>query len=113
MHLIFPLALVVLVAWGLWQGLSPRCIFRVRVRHSMAQATHGVVTPAFLRQVSEICNQHQVQSAVIRGIVRGQRIILTFSYNLPPACRQQLRNCWSIAGWPAPAIRRRGERSRL
>jgi len=73
----------------------------IRFDHGMTvpRAARGVVTTGFLRDVAEICAQHQVRSATIRGLAVGRRIRLEFSRGMPTGCRQQIRNVWEASGW--------------
>ena len=97
------LALVSVVAW---YALQPRCAFVVHVLGGIPRATSGKVTPAFLDRVRQLCAEHAVAQAVIRGIIRGNHIALACSGNIPPTAQQQLRNWWALSGWPPPVKRR-------
>ena len=99
----FVLALVGVVAW---YALQPRCAFVVTVMGGIPRATSGTVTAAFLDRVRELCAEHGVAQATIRGVIRGTHIALAFSGKFPPAAQQQLRNWWALSGWPAPRQRR-------
>jgi hypothetical protein len=102
MELLLKLVIVALVAWAFWAAFQPRRAFVVRVAGGEPRTVKGVVTPAFLAQLRDVCRQHGVQSGAVRGLVRGRRIALAFSGGVPPAARQQLRNWWAFSGWPAP-----------
>jgi hypothetical protein len=107
------LLVVALVMWMCWVMLQPRCAFVVKVKDGHARAARGVVTPAFLEQVGEMCSRHGVQHGTVRGIIRGQRISLGFAGHIPPGGKQQLRNWWALSGWPALPVERGGPRCRV
>jgi hypothetical protein len=104
------LLVVALVAWMVWVMLQPRCAFVVKVKDGQARTTRGVVTPAFLEQVREVCTRHGVQRGMVRGIIRGHRISLGFDRGIPPGGQQQLRNWWALSGWTARPPERKGPR---
>ncbi len=95
------LVLVALVAWALWSASRPRSAFVIRIVAGAPRVAQGTVTPAFLHEVGQTCRRHGVSDAVVRGLVRGQRIALAFSGGMPEPCRQQLRNQWGLSGWSA------------
>ena len=95
------LALAVLAGWGGYGALRPRPLFVVRIRDGVPRAARGKVTRAFLRDVAEICVQHDVRRGEIRGLAAGRRIDLAFSAGIPGPCRQQIRNLWGVCGWSA------------
>jgi len=100
--------LVALVAWAIWFASRPRSAFVIRIVRGVPSVARGTVTPAFLQEVGQTCGRHGVSHAVVRGLVRGQRIALGFSGGMPEPCRQQLRNLWGLAGWStAPSRNRR------
>jgi hypothetical protein len=105
---LFLLALVLIVVWGLYSAVQPRPVFVVRVEDGKARAVRGKVTPAFLQQIGETCDRHAVRRGVVRGVANGSRIALAFSGDIPPSCRQQLRNIWHLSGWSAGPSRSRG-----
>jgi len=101
LDLLIRLVVIALVAWGFWIALRPRRAFVVRVAGGRPHTVQGVVTPAFLERVREVCCEHGVKSGTVRGLVRGRRISLAFTRGFPPAAQQKLRNWWILAGWPA------------
>ena len=103
--LVTPIVLA-LVGLVLWYALTPRCAFVVHIIGGIPRATTGTVTAAFLDRVRELCAEHAIAQAVIRGVIRGERIALSFSGGIPPAAQQQLRNWWGLSGWPPPRVRR-------
>jgi hypothetical protein len=96
---VFLVGLVLLVAWGLWAACHPQPVFVIRVEDGVARLVRGKVTQAFLQQIDETCDRHQVRHAVVRGVANGSRIALAFSGDIPAPCRQQLRNIWNLSGW--------------
>jgi hypothetical protein len=108
-HPLITLALLGLVGWGVWQALQPRSIFEVRIERGSPRVVRGTVTRAFLRRIGEACLDHGVARGAVRGRLRGSQITLDFKGPFPPACCQQLRNYWVIAGWSSgPTKGRRG-----
>jgi len=97
-QLLFLLALVLIVVWGLFSALQPRPVFVVRVEAGKVRLVRGKVSQAFLQQIGETCDRHGVRRGVVRGVANGSRIALTFSGAIPPNCRQQLRNLWHLTG---------------
>jgi len=99
-----PWLLLVLLAGAaaVWLLARPPAVFVVRIREGQPRPAQGTVTPAFLALVRQLCEDHGLQAAEIRGVPRGPRISLWFSRGVPAAFRQQLRNWWATSGWPAP-----------
>ena len=91
--------LAILAGWAIYAATRAGGVFVVKVRGGVPRAARGVVTTGFLRDVAEICAQHQVRSATIRGLAVGRRIRLEFSRGMPTGCRQQIRNVWEASGW--------------
>jgi hypothetical protein len=98
----------IFVGWFLWFMLRPQCAFVVRLDHGVPKLVQGTVSQAFVLDVADICTRHGVNDCVVRGVKRRDRISLAFSDGMPAACRQQLRNLWTMsAGKHGPAARRR------
>jgi hypothetical protein len=97
--LFLKLGLMALAAWGLWSVCRPRSAFVVRIKGGVPRVAEGKVTQAFVYQIREACSRHQVGHGVVRGVIKGGRIALSFSRGIPPTCRQQLRNLWTLTGW--------------
>jgi hypothetical protein len=95
------LALIAVPAWAIWSATRPRPAFVIRIVAGQPRASRGAVTRDFLQEVGATCGRHGVRDAVVRGVVRGQRIALEFSGAIPEPCRQQLRNLWGLSGWSA------------
>jgi hypothetical protein len=95
----FQIGLAALAAWALWSALRPRSACVVRIEGGVARIAGGKVTQAFLHEIGETCRRHGVTDAVIRGAAKGGRIALVFSGDMPPPCKQQLRNLWALSGW--------------
>src|SRR3954449_4220027 len=79
-----------------WYLLQPRYRFVLRIQGDRVRVTRGKVTEAFLADVSDVCRDLGVRRGWIGGVKRGRRILLTFSRRVTPACRQRLRNLWSL-----------------
>jgi Protein of unknown function (DUF3634) len=103
---LIPLVVLAAIAAAAWHLAQPRCAFVVRIVAGVPHASDGAVTPAFLQQVKEVCVEHDIRQGIVRGIIRGSRIALAFSHDIPPAAQQQLRNWWGLSGWAAPQRRR-------
>jgi hypothetical protein len=96
-----------IVVAAVWIALQPRCAFVIQIIQGTPKAVRGKVTAAFLEQVHEVCQQNGVRYGSVRGLIRGRRISLGFSRNIPPAGQQRLRNWWANWGWSAkPATAR-------
>jgi hypothetical protein len=90
--------IVTLLAGAVWWGLQPRYRFMVSIEGGIARSTRGLVTPVFLRAVSDLCGREGVSHGWIGGVQRGGRTHLVFSRHIPPSCQQQLRNVWQLHG---------------
>jgi hypothetical protein len=99
---LFGLGVLVAVVW---MALQPRCAFVIRIAHGIPRPVRGKVTAAFLEQVREVCQQNGVKRGTVRGLIRGRRIALGFSRNIPPGGQQRLRNWWANSGWAAKPAR--------
>jgi hypothetical protein len=97
----FELVLVALIVWGIWMACRPRADFVVRIRLGVPRVTRGRVARGFVQEIGEVCRRHDVRRGEVRGVAEGRRISLSFSGDLPEACRQQLRNLWNLSGWSA------------
>jgi hypothetical protein len=95
------------VAFSVWYVFRPPAVFVVRIRHGQPEATQGTVTAAFLEIVRQLCAEHGLLSAEVRGLARGRWVSLWFTRGVPRTFRQQLRNWWGMHGWLAPRIRPR------
>jgi hypothetical protein len=102
MELLPYLFVAALVIAGISLAVHFSYSFSVRIVDGQPQVRRGKLTPAFLAELREACARHGVKSGSVRGLARGGRIALVFSHNIPPACRQQLRNWWAMSGWAAP-----------
>jgi len=100
------IAILGLFVWAAWAVGQPRCLFVVRIIGAQPQVAKGVVTPAFVEHLRNLCQEHGIERGSVRGLVRKQRISLAFSRNIPPEAQQALRNWWAISGWSAAPRRR-------
>jgi hypothetical protein len=101
-HLNDALLLVLLIAVvgaALWWATTQRSTFVVRLVHGQPRILRGKVTAAFLAEIGDVCRRHGIASGTIRGVVRNDRIALSFSRGFPSTCQQQLRNAWTAQGW--------------
>src|SRR5262249_2715481 len=96
MELLFQIVVVLLVAGLLWWALQPQYIFLVRIREGLPSVAHGRVTGQFMHELSEILETFGVSRGWVGGVARGNFISLRFSGNIPPGCRQRLRNLWPL-----------------
>jgi hypothetical protein len=97
---LFTIALTALVLWAIWSAVRPRPVFEVRISEGTPRIARGTVASAFVQEVGEVCRRHGVRDGAVRGVAQESgRISLTFSGDMPPSCRQQLRNIWSLSGW--------------
>jgi Protein of unknown function (DUF3634) len=108
MELFLKLGPLALGAWVLWSVYRPQSAFVVRIKGGVPRVAKGTVIQAFLHQIGETCGRHHVEQGVVRGVIKGRRIALSFSRGMPPTCRQQLRNLWTLTGWStSPRPKRR------
>jgi Protein of unknown function (DUF3634) len=91
--------LALAVALGIWVAVRPRPMFVIQIRDGKPRAVSGTVTRAFLRDVTDICDRAGVQRGTVSGALRGERVVLVFSRNVPDRCRQMFRNLWNLSGW--------------
>jgi Protein of unknown function (DUF3634) len=98
MDLAVKLLIVGLVVVALWRLLQPRYAFVIRIAGGQARVRRGKVTPIFLQQILEACEQAGVASGWVSGTQRGKRMVLVFSRNIPAGCQQRIRNAWVAGG---------------
>ena len=98
MELAFQIVFLGLLVGALWLALQPRYVFVVKVRGGAGRVCRGKVTAAFVQQVEEAFRRNGVRDGWVGGVRQRGRVSLLFSRNLPPACRQQLRNEWALSG---------------
>jgi hypothetical protein len=106
-ELLVKLAILGFFGWAVWAVSQPRCLFTVRIVGGEPIAAKGVVTPAFIGHVRDLCREYSLEHGSIRGLARGPRISLAFSREIPTEARQALRNWWAISGWLAVPRRSR------
>jgi hypothetical protein len=75
--------------------LSPP-LFTVRITDHSAVLTGGQVTPALLRDFSEIARKSNIVSGWIWGLRTGNSIRLDFSSKISKGDRQRFRNIMAI-----------------
>jgi Protein of unknown function (DUF3634) len=94
MDLLEPAIILVVVTGVAWFCFSGRYEFHVRITPGSMKLTTGKLTLDSLSQLREICAEWQLKRGWIGGVRRGKRLRLMFSRNVPPGCRQQMRNLW-------------------
>jgi Protein of unknown function (DUF3634) len=92
--LAFNLILVAALVAVAWLVLQARFVFVIRITRGMARRAKGRVTAEFVDAVSDTCADLGISNGWVGGVRRGRRIVLTFSFGMPPRCRQRLRNIW-------------------
>ncbi len=92
-------AMVLAVGYGIWLAVRPRSLFVIRIRGGRPRVASGTVTRSFLREVEEVCARTGQTRGTVRGAVRGERVVLGFSREIPDRVRQNLRNLWNVSGW--------------
>ena len=96
-------AVILLAVAGIaWVLISPRPLFKVRVRNGQAEAVRGTVKSDFLHRVAELAAADEIRSATICGYANGSLIRLRFSGEVTPGGRQKLLNWWASFGWRPP-----------
>src|SRR2546423_15231368 len=93
---IIELVLIFLVVVAVLLACRPRPVFVIRIRDGTARAARGPVPQAFVGQVQDICREHHIAAATMRGFLVRKRIVLAFSRHIPPPCQQKLRNIWNL-----------------
>jgi hypothetical protein len=81
------------IIWAVWRG---RADFVIRIADGQPQAAQGKVAGAFLKDLQEICERQGITQGRIRGVRSGRSVSLEFSRTIPPNCRQQIRNVWTL-----------------
>jgi Protein of unknown function (DUF3634) len=92
------LLVVAVIGVALYWLVQPRYVFVIRINNSGTRTVRGKVTVQFLQLVEETCGQHGVVRGWVGGVMQRQRVALAFSHNIPAACRQRLRNVWTLHG---------------
>ena len=90
------LVVVAFAAIVLWYALRPRYVFVIRIQGGVARNTHGRVALSFVTEVEDVCREHEIRSGWVAGVQRGKRVTLAFSWSIPAATRQRLRNVWNL-----------------
>ena len=96
MELLTQTIVISVIAGLLWWGFQPRYVFLVRIRQGLPSIARGRVTVQFLQEMSDVLETAGVSTGWVGGVLRGKRIGLKFSRNIPPDCRQRLRNLWPL-----------------
>jgi len=91
---------LVLAAMGMViQTARARPLFVIAIEQGRVRRVKGQASGRFLSELLEVCRRHGLARGRVLGFVRGGRVALEFSRNVPQACRQQIRNVWSTTGW--------------
>jgi hypothetical protein len=100
LNVVIALAILSTLAWFGLRAYQLHVVFLVRIRDGQATVDRGRVTTAFVGAVQDLCREHGVSTGEIRGYSNGSVIRLWFAAGIPEVFRQQLRNWWTISGWP-------------
>jgi hypothetical protein len=95
---VIKLLVIGFAGWVIWSLLQPRYVFLIGVGPGQARIRRGKVTPAFLAQITLLCQENGVAQGWIGGVQRGRRVALRFSRRFPPGLQQRLRNEWTLVG---------------
>ncbi len=76
----------------LWLGT----VFAIRVTDGAGKVKWGKVPAGFVRECERLCKENNIKKATIKGVRRGRRIRLEFSYHIHKRQRQKFRNAWSF-----------------
>jgi Protein of unknown function (DUF3634) len=93
------LIVLAVLSAAMWYGAQSLVVFKVKVVDGFPRVARGKVAQPFLSLIYEVCAEHNVRSATIRGVAMGRRVSLRFSRTLPTAAQQQLRNGWVNSTW--------------
>ena len=89
---------VVLAVLFSWRVTTHGRVFVIRVRNRAPFLTKGKVAQAFVAELADVLQRYGVRRGSIFGVRRRGTVTLGFSRGIPPACRQALRNVWSMHG---------------
>ena len=90
--------LVLLAVVFSWRVSTSRRVFVIRVRNRVPFLVRGQVAQAFVIELADVLQRHQVRRGIIFGVRRRGTVGLGFSRGIPPAARQALRNVWAMHG---------------
>jgi Protein of unknown function (DUF3634) len=90
------LAILAALALMLWLVLRRRYTFVVRIEGGTPRVTKGRVPRRFLDDITAVCRAEALDRGRVYGVIRSRSTTLTFSREIPPPVRQQLRNAWQV-----------------
>ncbi len=96
---LLPLACIVLVGLATLAVIMyfrPGTVFVIRVREGKVQVVRGKVSRSFVADCERLAGEGRLCEGVIRGVIRGDGVSLSFSRTISPGIRQQLLNIWQL-----------------
>lgn len=90
--------LVVLGILFAWRVTAHGRVFVIRVRNRVPFLMKGKVSQAFVTELADVLQRHEVRGGSIYGVRRRGAVLLDFSRGIPPTARQALRNVWAMHG---------------
>ena len=90
--------LVLLAVVFSWRVSTSGRVFVIRVRNRVPFLVRGQVSQAFVVELADVLQRHQVRRGTLFGVRRRGTVGLAFSRGIPPAARQALRNVWAMHG---------------
>ena len=89
--------LVLLAVVFSWRVTAHGRLFTIRVRNRVPFLVRGKVSQAFVVELAEVLQQHEIRRGTIYGVRRRGTVALGFR-GIPPAAQQALRNVWAMHG---------------
>ncbi len=77
-----------------WWLVRPHFAFVIEIERNRIERTRGDAERPFLMEVDDICREYQIRHGWVRAIQVQGWTKLTFSGDIPPDCRQRIRNTW-------------------
>ena len=90
--------LILLAVLFSWKVTTHGRVFVVRVRSRVPFLVRGKVSSAFVTELAEVLQRHEVRRGAIYGVRRRGTVGLKFSPGIPQTARQALRNVWAMHG---------------
>jgi hypothetical protein len=93
---------VILIGLGLvvvWWFAHPRIAFTLFVEGNKLDRVRGDAPRQFLMDVDDICRQFNIRRGTVRALQIRNWNRLVFSSDIPPECRQRIRNTWTAHLW--------------
>ncbi len=79
-----------------WQMTTRRRVFVIQIRNGVPFLKRGKVAHAFVVELADVLNRHDIRKGAIYGVPKTGRVALGFSRTIPASARQSLRNVWSM-----------------